>query len=398
MTSRTIGSNAVALAGARVVAAAGALATSIIAARSLGPSDFGSLVAILASAFVANTLVTFGTDTLVVREVAIDSATRETGESLGLQLVVAVPLTLAAGSAVAFGASEALAIAAIGLLPGVWSTTALAVLRGRERMELAAVANIVGGCVAVAGAFIAAANDATVSGFVVAFVCGLTSTAISASVLASRLVTGSLRPTFARSTWRRAAPFASMVAATAIAASAGVLALELFGAEDATGHFGAANRVGEGMRLLPAAFFGAAFPAMTRSVHHTDAYAATVVRVTAATISLAVIVAATAGPIVEVLFADFDGSVTPLRVLAVGLIPLTFRLKWSFELIAEGDERGVATASAVAAAVTVLLAVGAAVLAGPTLVAIASVTGIAVNAGVLRLRKQRSETVAVEST
>jgi len=394
VTTRSIGSNALALAGSRFISATGAITASVIAARSLGPSGFGSFVAIIALAFVANIVVTFGTDTLVVREVAVDPATEEIGESIGLQLAIALPLILATAVAVTLGASGALMIAAAGLLPGIWSTTSLAILRGRERMELAAVANIVGAAVAVGGAAIAAANEAEVAGFIATSVCGLTSTAMVAVALTRRLVSTSWRPSLSTWTWRRAAPFASMVAATAVASSSGVLALEVFGAEDATGHFGAANRISEGMRLLPAAFFGAAFPAMTRSVHLTETYSRTIVRITVATAVLITIVALVAEPMVDTMYGDFDGSVRPLRLLSIGLLPLLFRLKWSFELIAHGDEKAAANASIVAAGVTVVLATTAALVGGPTLVATASVVGIGVHASVLGLKRRKNAGVA----
>ena len=394
MTSRSIGSNALALTGARIVSAGAALVTSVVAARSLGASDFGSLVAIVALAFVANTFVTFGTDTLVVREAAIDSTTTEVASSIGLQLSIAAPLMLATGVAVAAGANTSLAIAAIGLLPGVWSTTALAALRGRERMDLAAAAHVVGAVVAVFGALVAAVLEAGVPGFVASVVAASAATGLTAFTLARRVLLASWRPDISGTTWKRAAPFASMVAATAVATSSGILSLELLGAEEATGHYGAATRVSEGLRLLPAAFFGAAFPAMARSVHRTDGYAKTVARITTATLVLAGVIVLFAAPIVDVLYGGFDSSVAGLRVLAIGLVPVVFRLRWSFELIADGDERSAAHISIVSAVATLLLTMAAAVVAGSGLVAAATVAGLCLHAGLLWLRTRRSADVA----
>lgn len=384
-------SNTFSLVAARLVSAAAGLIVSVMVARRLGVGDFGSYVAVVAGAFVANTLVTFGTDTLVVRDVARHEASPEVGASLGLQLLVAAPIAVAAAIVVGLWGDQAapLGVAAVGLIPGVWATTAIAVLRGRERMDLAAVATSAGSLSAVGGTVVAAAADAGISMFVAAVVGGQIVGAAVASVLARRESAASWRPTLDLSTWRRAAPFAVMVGATAIAAGSGVLALEFLGTEAATGQYGAANRLSEGLRLLPAAVFGAAFPAMARGVHRRPDYRREVRTVMAGTVALAALTIAVAGSVVGWLFGDFAETAATLRVLALGLIPLTLRLRWSFELIAEGGEAIVARLAVVAALVTVAL-VSLAATSGPTLVAAAGVTALTIHAALLLRWHRRS--------
>jgi len=58
-----------------------------LAARSLGGSLFGVFVAVVAAGFVANTIVTFGTDTLVIRSTAEGEGVVEAQRSLGVQLL-----------------------------------------------------------------------------------------------------------------------------------------------------------------------------------------------------------------------------------------------------------------------------------------------------------------------
>ena len=380
MPRRSIGFNTLALVGSRVVAATTSIVVAVAAARDLGPEDFGTFVALIVALFVANTVVTFGTDTLVVRDIATGAHGREVATSIGLQIRLASLIFVVAAAITATGGgSSALLVAALAVIPGVWSTTALAVLRGVERMDRAAMATTAGSCTTVVAALFVAGGDGDILAFVSAVVGGQTVTAVVSTWLARASSTAVWKPTFDSSAWGRAAPFAMMVAASAIAAGCGVLALEIFGGETSTGHYGAANRISEGLRLLPAAVFGAAFPAMNRGVHRDPAYAAAVSKLLVAVGILSAIVIVFAGVIVDVLYVDFEASTSILRILALGLVPLTLRLKWSFELIADGGEALAARLSVIASIITVVLA-SAATVVGPRSVALATVFGLSCHA------------------
>lgn len=400
MTSRSIPANATALVSARVFMAAAAIIVAAVAARQLGEEGFGTYAAVVIAGFLANTVVTFGTDTLVVRSLARGEDHTDIRRSVGLQLSIVSVIVVAAAIGVAVVGERAipLLIQAAGLVAGVWATAAGAVLRGRERMDLTAISTTAGALVTVAGALVAGSVDGSVGAFVLAVVIGQVVAAISAVALATRLMPMSTRllawsPTFDLTFWTDARPFATMVGASAVAASVGVLSLQLFGNNINTGHFAAANRVAEGLRLIPAAAFGASFPAMSRQVHLTARYANGVKVLLVATTAVAALTVLWADPIVDVVFDDFEEAAQILRILALGLVPLVIRLRWSFELIAEGAQDAVAHLAVSAAAVTVILCIVSAIRWGPTMVATSTVIGLTFHA--VSLWHLRRRTVAL---
>jgi len=384
---RSISTNAVALIAARIGAATGSIVVATIAARHLGESAFGTYAAVVVGGFVANTIVTFGTDTLIVRSTARDRSNSFVRESIGLQLsLVALMLGSAGLSVVVFGGKAVpVLVQAVGLLPGVWATAATAVLRGRERMDLAAVTTVVGALVGVFGAVVARTLDSSVTGFVAAAVVAQFIVAGMAVALATRVQQphGGSRawsPSFGRTLWAKARPFAGMVVASTAAASAGVLSLKLVGDDLATGQYAAANRIAEALRLAPAALFGAAFPAMSRGVHLTTRYRSGVRLLVWVMAAASITTILLADRIIEVVFAGFEDSSVLLRILAIGVLPALARLRWSFELIADGAERLVARLAFVAAAITVVLSVASATVWGPKMVASAFVFGLTIHA------------------
>ncbi|NOX29435.1 MAG: oligosaccharide flippase family protein [Actinobacteria bacterium] len=391
MTRRSIPANTFALILARVFTAVMSLAVAGIAARQLGVADFGTYAAVLIAGFVANAIVTFGTDTLVVRSTSQGHDNRIVRSSIGLQLAIVSAFVAAAVVTTTLLGQRAmpLLVQCGGLVFGVWATSSTAVLRGHERMDLASVATSVGAVVGLAAAIVADAADGSVTAFIAAGVAGQAVVAGLGTLFASRAVRfhgwrHTWRPRWNSEVWAEARPFAGMVAATAVATSVGVLSLKLAGNDTATGQYAAANRLAEGLRLAPAAVFGAAFPAMTRGIHLRHQYISGLRYLNASIIGLIALTIVFADQIIDIAFGEFEQSATLLRILSLGLVPALVRLRWSFELIAAGAEREVAMLAFVGAAVSVVLTFGAAILWGSTMVAIAFVSGLVVQALLLR--------------
>ena len=120
MRSRSIPSNAAWLLSGRLGTAGAAVVVAVIAARDLGEADFGTYAAVLAAGLFANTFVTFGTDTLVVRSVAAGAADDAVRPSLGLQWLLAAPL-IVVGLVVALlvDSGAPIALQAAALAPGI---------------------------------------------------------------------------------------------------------------------------------------------------------------------------------------------------------------------------------------------------------------------------------------
>lgn len=387
MSQRSISTNAVALVAARIGAATGSIVVATVAARHLGESEFGTYAAVIVGGFVANTIATFGTDTLIVRSTARGRSNSIVRESIGLQLsIVAVMLAAAASSVVVFGSNALpVLVQAVGLLAGVWATAATAVLRGRERMDLAAVTTVVGALVGVLGAFVARTVDSSVTGYITAavvaqFVVAAMAVALAARVRQPHSGNRTWWPTFERTIWTEARPFAGMVVASAAVASVGVLSLKLVGDDLATGQYAAANRIAEALRLAPAALFGAAFPAMSRGIHLSARYRSGVRLLTYVMAAASMTTILLADRIIELVFDGFEDASVLLKILAIGLLPALARLRWSFELIADGAERPVARLAFVGAAITILTSFVAASVWGPKMVASAFVFGLTIHA------------------
>ena len=128
---RRLETNAFSLLISRVLAAVAATAIFSIAAHQLTVRDFGLVASTLAAGFLANSLVTFGTDTLITREVAADGpgALTTTTSALRLQLLGASLLVSASVIAWLLGAPLVLVIQAVALVPQAVMTVAGAVLR-----------------------------------------------------------------------------------------------------------------------------------------------------------------------------------------------------------------------------------------------------------------------------
>lgn len=94
-----------------------------------------------------------------------------------------------------------------------------------------------------------------------------------------------------------------------------------------------------------------------------------------------------ASPVIGAVYNGFGPSVGVLRILAIALLPLLTRLRWSFELISEGHERAVARAASLAAGLTVTSCIAAAQW-GPRAVAASVVGSLMAHVAILgRLRR-----------
>lgn len=385
MGQRSVSVNTLALLVGRTVSAGGALLVAGLAARSLGDSRFGVFVAVVAAGFVANTIVTFGTDTLVIRSTAEGEGVAEAQRSLGVQLPLAgVLVACAAVVATVVGASAGpLLLQALGLLPGVWGTASGSLLRGRQRMDLVALSIGVSSGATVCLAALAYWQAMGVGGFVGSGVAGQVAGAATMSFLAGRTGGAAWIPALRTANWSRARPFAVMVAASGVATAAGVVALQMQGTAIDTSHYAAAHRISEGLQLLPAAVFGAAFPAMSVGLHRTREYLIALRWLVTGSAVVTAGVVVFASPVIGGVYNGFGPSVGVLRILSMALLPLLARLKWSFELISEGHERAVARVASLAASLTVISCLVAATRWGPRAVAASMVGSLMAHAAIL---------------
>ena len=94
--------------------------------------------------------------------------------------------------------------------------------------------------------------------------------------------------------------------------------------------------------------------------------------------------------------ASFLLFISVFFCVSFGLLPLVFRLRWSFELIAEGREDDVVVPAVVVSALTIMFCAIAAVLSGPQMTAWVVVVGAVLQAvwlGAIRARTHQARFV-----
>ena len=365
--------NAVAVFLARVVAGVATTALIAVAAHRLDDDAFGLVVSTMAAGFLVNAFITFGTDTLITRSIAaedFDAATTARA-ALRFQLAAAASVTAIAAIAVGFGAPLAVLIEGASMLPLAVVTVSAAVIRGVQRMHHLLTTTLAGSLLSLAVLLVAFESvvDPTVP--LIARAVGNTVVAALLWRIARRRL---VQPApqagegAAPSSWtnvvavvRRALPFAGMVVLAAVGTQAGVLLVEFLD-DEPTGGYGAALRLFEAARLVPAAVVAAFFPAMVTGLHHTDRYRRWQGLLGLYAVGACVGLVVLAGPINRLVFDEQPSGAALIRVLAVALMVSVARLLLSFEAIAEGRERVVLLSAAVGTAVLVIAGIA---LVGP---------------------------------
>ncbi len=408
--------NAIALAASRVIAVVGALALAAIVSRRLGSDGFGRFGAIAAAGFVANTVITFGTDTVVVRAVADrrSDARSLVGTALTGQLVASALVAVVAGGAFLAGlVPGAVAVQAVGLVPMAIVTVASAVLRGSERMRPLALAAAASAVASLLVALVIVDDATDVGRAVAALVIGQF---VAAAVLVARAVATDLPAesdaalggwwerigSLASQTW----VFAAMVVASAVSWQ-GVLALvATLSARRSDpsldlGGLVASVRLLEAARIVPAAAFGAVLPAAFAGRWPAGRMRRWSGALVAYALAATAVFVFAGEAIVELVFGDV---VQPglIAILGLALVPIVIRLQLSTELLGVGRERAVLVASVLGAVVSL----GAAVVAVGVLdadadvrrlVAAGQVAGVMVSVGVLSVVRSGERTTATGS-
>jgi len=362
MSARRVPVNAASLLIGRLVSAASMLLIVRTAAHQLDQKTFGVMVSVMAAGFLANLLVSFGTDTVVTRAVAADrpNAGGLVRSSLDVQIVAAVALIVTAAAAVFLGVDVAVLVQALALIPMAVVTITGAVLRGRQQMDRLLVASAGGAVAALAAVFVGFSVLGAAAWVPIAAVAigSVVTAAVSAWFVGPQVLHGTRQPVMPL--LRETAPFAAMVVLAAVGAQAGVLLVEFFTNETAGG-YGVAVRLAEAARLIPAAVMGAFFPAMLTGAHRTERYR----------------------PINRIVFNEQPGGTALIRILSLGLVFTVARLALSFELIADGNERIVLRSALVGAVVTVAGGLLAAVMFGSAGVGWAQLCGLVCAVAVL---------------
>jgi O-antigen/teichoic acid export membrane protein len=359
-----VGLNTAWLAAARLGSQIASAILAILVARQLGQAGLGAYAFFSAVILTGNVLTTYGTDTLLIRELAGSRDPRSPLLAAALWVQIGLSAVFAAGvwllgDHLPNQSAEtllALKLFSLALFPLAYYSVFSAALRAWERMDLYTLASL-----ATAGTQIVAAGMALVwwnnlIALALALLAGQTLGAITAAVLCRRALGG-----FAlyRRTFQQAVQILRQGWRLALLGSFGFLSqriapivLGLLAGVTLTGEFSAAARLVEVAKLGHIAYFGALLPFLAnqagnqpispvagtrRHDHGKQDYSLAILLGLSAFMALALGVLAK--PLVGLLFGKgFGASARLLPLLAWLLVPYTITAKLSVDFVVQHRE------------------------------------------------------------
>ena len=237
-----------------------------LVARRLEPASFGQFTFLASTVFIGNTFTSFGTDTLLIREIA--KARRITPlvhRALTLQLALSA---LWCFGLIVLRVQTPLLIFSFSLFPLAIFSIVSALLRALERMDLFWGLSLLGGFVQVV--FVLFATD-LLTLCIVLLVASLLTSVLALGIF-SLLVPGfgrfhllDFRPLVPM-----VLPFAALTTLSVVSQRLGILSTSLLIGDTAAGLFSCAARLLDGMKFGHYAVLGALLPVLSRGALHSQ--------------------------------------------------------------------------------------------------------------------------------
>jgi O-antigen/teichoic acid export membrane protein len=329
-TRRRVASNtAVQLIGKAGVLGLGVISIAVLT-RYLGPDDYGRYTLALMYVQLFGMLADVGLYTTVVRDISKRPERTEelVGNVLSLRLALSlVVIVVASGVSLllpyAPNVRVAILLAGIPLLLGMLSTSFVAVLQSRLQMGRSAVADVVGRATSLGLVLLVAGLDLGFYAVMGAAAGGEAVTLVVVWLLTRRLASIRFRvqPAVWRTMMRAAIPLGLALAINALYFRADTLIISLYEPYSQVGLYTLAYRILELALVVGTVFLNTSFPVLSRAVAQDRSRAIQAIQETADVFVVlgAPLVAAglvLAPQIVDLAAGDdFEGSVTPLRIL-----------------------------------------------------------------------------------
>jgi O-antigen/teichoic acid export membrane protein len=351
-----LGNNTLWLLVARVGTQALMVVFTIIVARRLGETGLGEYAFIAAAIVLANVLTSFGTDMLLVRDIAASGRLSQLAAALALQVALSlgfIALALVAAPHVpnqSRDAITALQIYSLALLPLAAYTVFAAALRGLGHFGAYTALNLTIPATQVTLAWFFVPPGSSV----VALAVVLVATQFLAAILGGALCTAGITRFW--NAWREpSADIGPLVRASAPVALLGLLGmlyqrssvylLATIAGPAVTGSFSAALRAVEAAKTGHLAFFGALYPALAQTEPRTRGSlraGRSLWSLVALAVAAAAALSVLADPLIAFLYGPAFGSAAgALRILAWTLVPYTVSSYLSLALVAARRERPV---------------------------------------------------------
>lgn len=349
----SLGWNSFWLLMARVTAQGLSVLFVALAARKLGVTVFGEFNVLAAVVILGNAFTTFGTETLLIREISKSGQTSSLpSRTFGLQLVLSALFWL---TAFLVHASPPLLVYALSLFPLALISVTGAYLRGFERMDLYWTISLLGGLAQCAAIYF----SSDLSTLCLFLFLGQTLVAL----LSYRLCSASL-PDFRLfpsidvfPLLRVAFPFAAMTTLSVLTSRLGIFAVSTFIGAPETGLFASSVRVTEALKLGHYAVLGASLPMLSRgAIDSFKRFRSSLWMMLVVSALLAGVAAFLARPLSVLLFGpEFASASDALVILVWSLVPYTVGAFLSVALVARGRETDLLKAMSIALLVFVLL-------------------------------------------
>jgi O-antigen/teichoic acid export membrane protein len=329
-TRRRVASNtAVQLVGKGVVLGLGVISIAVLT-RYLGPEDYGRYTLALMYVQLFGVLADVGLYTTVVRDISKQPERTEelVGNVLTLRLVLSI-VVIAVAALVSLAlpydhtVRVAILLAGIPLLLGMLTTSFVAILQSRLQMGRSAIADVAGRAASLGLVLLIAGLDLGFYPVLGAAAGGEAVTLLVVWLLTHRLASIRFRaqPAVWRSLMRAAIPLGLALAINALYFRADTLIISLYEPYGQVGLYTLAYRILELALVVGTVMLNTSFPVLSRAVAQDRSRALQAIQETADVFVVlgAPLVAAglvLAPQIVDLAAGeDFDGSVTPLRIL-----------------------------------------------------------------------------------
>jgi len=330
---------------ARLGAQAALALFTILIARRLGSAGFGEYAFIASAVFIGNMLTTFGTDMLLIREIAARRDFSQLLPSLSLQLSFSIVLIVIAWVLPALpGQSaagwQALKIYSLSLLPFAFFTVSSSVLRGLQQMDRYASLNLSTSLIQLAATYALIKAGSSV----VALAWLLLAVQVAAAILAGWLCRDqfpNLHPMpLSLHQFQPVLPLAALSILGILYQRLGILLVTFWLGAVATGWFSAALRVVEFAKTAHLAVFTVLYPQMANSQDQLKDFRLVWLVLLAGSLTATLGIFLLASLLILILFgAEYSAAIPVLRLLAWMLVPFTVSTSLTLAFVAANQEK-----------------------------------------------------------
>jgi O-antigen/teichoic acid export membrane protein len=350
-----LGINSLWLIAARLGTQVGMVLFTILLARKLGSSAFGGYAFIAALIMIGNVFTTFGTDMLLIRDIAATDELASLSPALIIQMVLSllfIGIVFLASSFMTNVDKDtviALQIYSLSLLPLAFYTVYSTALRGKQRMGTFTVLNLLLILLQVCAALWLVWKGGNLITLAILLLIVQTLSAGLAGIICSRQIRG-LRLSWQfpikqiRSLLQASAPIALLSLLGILYQRLNLVMLPALGGAEITGWYSAAARVIEAAKIGHVAVFTAIYPLMAQFNAVDKSKLSKTFRLPwflllggAVFSSFAIVLLSK--PIVSFAFGlEYTPSISILQILAWMLVPYTINTFLSLAFLAQGNE------------------------------------------------------------